>query len=1000
MVLTLGGQVTSTDNAFAQKATSHVKKTSNKGKAAKTRARASTAQRRSGSQKKPSVKLHMGLGFKKNKKPGDTSKSTDKSTKKPTSATARKTTQKPQHETTGGTTPAAGEATSSTKKKLTKQERREAKAKEKAKNSILPERKAPIHEKLKDPNFFGEKDTVTTEATAESLGGAQAVLKRLQEPTNHFFSGDVGRLMAARLINRGSRNDADFRYSYGQEGFKNFAKADAILNRIPQGKLAKRFDVALLTEVNQVAFAEGGDSPLVAFGKTLRNAFMPKAQSKAGQIRNYQSLHFDSKGLSVKEVENIQSHGATYIKLPFTRAGWIVYAKAKTVRPRLDALIEKTKARLVDPAADPIETASDFVQKFIAIHPFADGNGRTARLVMDRILAEKGLLPPILKDTGNDIGLAKADFAKEVLHGVARTNKMLGVLGPSKQLGNKSLHSGAGYVQRMMKQHGHELTGEASQEFAKHDGLRYALGKDGFVYNSAGRAHLADRQGNLRPLGQMTLYILMRRIAQQKNAPKILEQITAPTRLAFANLKTGKPAKTGKTPTVHSDLGAIKSDGTLSVDLDGIDSQMFISLLNPSNIATKTMLSKSNGGSELTTIMSRYQQADLELWYVKEAFNAKGDKASVAKIEKHRDVLFARARSELRSRVKKGTADDDNPLGAKHEFERIQYQYSPLRYAKRSDYTKKHGDSEAYIFRGENFAKWSGVHIDSVPFRPGLKDAAGMRAQKQGALNLFDALDQVQGDTVGTGVQSYTTDLALLSRKGGFADQHKSTQMNLAAMPKLGKALVDMRLKDGEVLEIKPNTGLFSALFSRKTATQPGHFSVQDIGTKELEALIEKHAPADTATELTKRASDAKVTKKHFLSGLTSLFGTSRRHEVKADDLLSESELKTFSTALAKARNLVTVRREGDKLNVTAHRRANVFKVKKTKMLPGTDSLAGNFLGEQEVHVMSTVMPHRILETFTQGHLAGDVREAAKVSTLKNPAQVSSSFQPAAAGAL
>jgi hypothetical protein len=621
-------------------------------------------------------------------------------------------------------------------------------------------------------------------------------------------------------------------------------------------------------------------------------------------------------------------------------------------------------------------------------------------LVMDRILAEKGLLPPILKDTGNDIGLAAVDFAKEVLHGVARTNTMLGVSGSRKELRNKPLHSGAGYVQRMMNQHGHQLSGEASGEFAKHDGLKYALGKDGFVYNSAGRPHMADKQGNLRPLGQMTLYILMRRVAQQKNAPKILEQITGPTRVAFENLKSGKPTKAGKKPTVHSDLGAIKSDGSLSVDLNGINSQMFISLLNPANIAAKTMLSKSStSGSELTTIMSRYQQADLELWYVKEAFSAKGDKASVNKIEKHRDVLFARARSELRSRVKKGTADDDNPLGAKQEFERIQYQYSPLKYSKRSDYTKKHGDSEAYIFRGENFAKWSGVHIDSAPFRPGLKDAAGMRAKNQGSLNLFDALDQVQRDTIGTGVQSYTTDLALLARKGGFADQHKSMQMNLGAMPKLGKMVVNMRLKDGEVLEIKPNTGLFSALFSRKTTTQPGHFSVEDIGTKELAALIEQHAPAEKVAELSKRTGQAQTGgKKHFLSGLTSIFGTPRRHEVKVDDLLSESQLKSFGTALAKARNLVTVRREGDTLNVTAHRRANVFRVKKTKMLPGTDALAGGFLAEQEVHVMATVMPHRILETYTQGHLAGDVvAEAVKPSAQKNAERVSATLAKPAA---
>ena len=42
------------------------------------------------------------------------------------------------------------------------------------------------------------------------------------------------------------------------------------------------------------------------------------------------------------------------------------------------------------------------------------------------------------------------------------------------------------------------------------------------------------------------------------------------------------------------------------------------------------------------------------------------------------------------------------------------------------------------------------------------------------------------------------TDLALLARKGGFADSHKSTTMNLGAMGSVGKKLADMRIKDGE----------------------------------------------------------------------------------------------------------------------------------------------------------------------------------------------------------
>ncbi len=842
----------------------------------------------------------------------------------------------------------------------------EAKAKEaKEAKRIIPKTKDPIHQKLKDPSFFGEKDAPTGTHTSESLQNGADTLQKLKEPSDLFFSGDVGRLMSARLINRSGRNDADFRYSYGKEAFVNFAKADRILRKIPKGQLASSLDVALLTKINKTAFAEGGDSLASRVGKGLRQLFLPGAKTGAGDLRNYQSYHYAAKGLTPKEAKNIAEHGARYIKLPFLNKGFILYANPVMVKSGLNALIKETRARINDPASDPAQTAGRFVQRFIALHPYADGNGRTARLVMDRILAERSMLPPILKNTGNDIGLSEKAFAKEILNGVART---------TQHFRQSGLKNGAGFVERMMKQHGHTVAGIGSQKFAKFDGLSYGLRSDGFVYNSAGRPHLADKSGNLRPISQMTLYILMRRIALHKNAPDILQQITAPTRAAFDKLSN---TKNGKGPKILSDLGAIKSDGRIAVNVDGIDGRMLISLLNPKNISTKNLFPVREGSSPLTSVMSRYQQADLELWYVKEAFQAKGDARSVAKIEKHLDALFARSRTELRSRIKKGSkkGDDDNPLGAKHEYERIQYGYSPLRYGKRSEYIKKHGDSEAYIFRGENFAKWTGVHIDGRPFRPGLKDAAAMRAKKQGSLNLFDALKAVEGDTIGTGVQSYTTDLGLLARKGGFADKHKQIKLDLGAMPTMGKALLNLRVKDGESIEVSKGTGLLAALFSRQTTTRKGHFSIKDITATELKQVIERHAPSDKVEALTKAAEQV-----HGKKGLSiGRIFRGRPSEVNAEGILDATQLQSLNRALGEARNLITARRDGDTLHVTAHRRANVFKVKKQHMLPGIDSLGGTFVTEQEVHVMSTVLPNRLLGTFTQKQLATELgAQAAK----------------------
>lgn len=58
------------------------------------------------------------------------------------------------------------------------------------------------------------------------------------------------------------------------------------------------------------------------------------------------------------------------------------------IAPRMDELI--AWANSAQSKLHPVQYAADLHQKFVSIHPFADGNGRTARLLMNMALTQAG----------------------------------------------------------------------------------------------------------------------------------------------------------------------------------------------------------------------------------------------------------------------------------------------------------------------------------------------------------------------------------------------------------------------------------------------------------------------------------------------------------------------------------------------------------------------------------------------------------------------------------
>jgi Fic family protein len=112
---------------------------------------------------------------------------------------------------------------------------------------------------------------------------------------------------------------------------------------------------------------------------------------------SYEVRAITAEGLSTtKKVEIGQ-----YKKLPnhvLTATGEIFrFATPEETPAKMEELVKWYREQESDPDIHPILLASEFHYRFIRIHPFDDGNGRTARILMNFILMKFNFPPVIIK---------------------------------------------------------------------------------------------------------------------------------------------------------------------------------------------------------------------------------------------------------------------------------------------------------------------------------------------------------------------------------------------------------------------------------------------------------------------------------------------------------------------------------------------------------------------------------------------------------------------------
>jgi hypothetical protein len=91
----------------------------------------------------------------------------------------------------------------------------------------------------------------------------------------------------------------------------------------------------------------------------------------------------------------------------------------------MERLLNWHRERDAEQDIHPVEHASIFHHRFVAIHPFDDGNGRMGRILMNLILMQSGFPPAIIKVTDRNqyvAALAKADVGenKDIVEFIAK----------------------------------------------------------------------------------------------------------------------------------------------------------------------------------------------------------------------------------------------------------------------------------------------------------------------------------------------------------------------------------------------------------------------------------------------------------------------------------------------------------------------------------------------------------------------------------------------------
>jgi len=207
-----------------------------------------------------------------------------------------------------------------------------------------------------------------------------------------------------------------------------------------------------LTESETKVVIEDG---LTIGGKPLKDIYEATGHAKA-----YDFLYKLTKDEPVSEADILKIHRLFYGQIDKAHAGaWrkvrVFISGSRRVLPAPEKVPELMVAFLRWMSANegklhPVEFAALVHQKFVFIHPFVDGNGRVARLLMNLVLLRAGwtlaIIPPICRHeyiaTLEKAGRSSADFVRFIRDRVCETQKeLLRLMGQSIALNDEGVNT-------------------------------------------------------------------------------------------------------------------------------------------------------------------------------------------------------------------------------------------------------------------------------------------------------------------------------------------------------------------------------------------------------------------------------------------------------------------------------------------------------------------------------------------------------------------------------